>query len=380
MDYERFKKDVIAFSRQIEIDLIGFTTADPFIDLKERLDTQKELGYESGFEEKDIVKRCEPEYILKNAKSIIAIALAYPSHMKNPPKSEPGQYRGMMARVAWGEDYHRVLQNKLKQLEGFIKEQMPSANCVNMVDTGVLSDRAVAERAGLGWIGKNTSLITEQYGSWVYLGEMVTNIPFPPDSSMEEDCGECRKCLDFCPTAALIQGGQLNAKRCLAYLTQVKETLPEDVQLAMGNRIYGCDTCQQVCPKNKGKNFTHHEEFLPDGELVKPLLQSLLKIGKKEFAMKFGQSSAAWRGKKPIQRNAVLALAHFKDRTAIPALIEMLHTDPRPTLRAAAAWALGRIGGNEALIGLSEGRTKEKNEEVLLQIKKAINLLEKVDN
>ena len=380
MDYARLKKDVIAFSRQIEIDLIGFTTADPFMELKERLTTQKELGYESGFEEKDIVKRCHPEYILQDAKSMIAIALAYPSHMKNPPKSEPGQYRGMMARVAWGEDYHRVLQNKLKKLEDFIKERIPSANCVSMVDTGVLSDRAVAVRAGLGWIGKNTSLITEQYGSWVYLGEMITNIPFLPDSPAEGDCGDCQKCLDFCPTGALIQGGQLNAKRCLAFLTQVKETLPEDVQIAIGNRIYGCDTCQQVCPKNKGKNFTHHEEFLPDGELVKPLLLSLVTMGKKEFAMKFSHSSAAWRGKKPIQRNAILALAHFKEVTAISALIDVLHKDPRPTIREAAAWSLGRIGGAEALIGLIDGRNKEKDEEVLQQIHTSIKLLENVDN
>lgn len=380
MDYERLKKDVIAYSREIDIDLIGFASADPFLELKERLLAQKELGYESGFEEKDIVKRCHPEYILEDAKSIIAIALAYPSHMKNPPKSEPGHYRGMMARVAWGEDYHRVLQNKLKKLEEFIKEQIPSAKCVSMVDTGVLSDRAVAERAGLGWIGKNTSLITKQYGSWVYLGEMVTNIPFSPDSPVDEDCGDCRKCLDFCPTNALIQGGQLNSKRCLAYLTQVKETLPEDVQLAMGNRIYGCDTCQQVCPKNKGKNFNHHHEFLPDGELIKPLLLPLITMGKKEFALKFGKSSAAWRGKKPIQRNAILALAHFKDVAAVPGLIEVLQKDPRPTLREAAAWALGRIGGEAALNGLISGKTKEKNEEVLVQIDKSIKLLETVDN
>jgi epoxyqueuosine reductase len=299
--------------------------------------------------------------------------------MKNPPKSEPGQYRGMMARVAWGEDYHRVLQNKLNQLENFIKERAPSSKCVSMVDTGVLSDRSVAERAGLGWIGKNTNLITKKYGSWVYLGELVTNIPFPPDSPMDEECGDCQKCLDFCPTGALVQGGQLNAKRCLAYLTQVKETLPEDVQIAMGNRIYGCDTCQQVCPKNKGKNVTHHKEFLPDGELIKPLLLSLLTMGKKEFLLKFGKSSAVWRGKKPIQRNAIIALAHFKDLTAVPALIDVMLKDPRPTLREAAAWSLGRIGGKEALKGLMEGTNKEKNEVVLKQIHKSINLLESVD-
>lgn len=377
MNLVTLKKEIESFASTIGVDLIGFTTAEPFTELKERLYLHREKGYESGFEEKDIEKRCQPELTLDDASSIIAIALAYPSRLKDPPKSEAGAYRGMMARVAWGEDYHHVLHRKLKMITEFIQQKVPEAKCISMVDTGVFSDRAVAERAGIGWMGKNTSLITNEYGSWVYLGEILTNLSFPPDLPLEieEGCGDCTKCLDFCPTGALVQGGQLDSSRCLAYLTQVKEDLPEEYRSAIGNRLYGCDTCQQVCPKNKGINFTHHPEFLVEGEWAKPLLKPLLKMGKKEFAQKFGASSAAWRGKKPIQRNALLGLAHFKDETAVPILIEVLHEDPRPSLRGAAAWSLGKIGGELAKQELQNGLGSELDASVIYEIKKSLKLL-----
>ena len=125
-----------------------------------------------------------------------------------------------------------------------------------MVDTGELSDRAVAVRAGIGWSGKNCSVITPEFGSYVYLGEMITNIPFEPDTPMEDQCGTCTKCLDACPTGALIQGGQINAKRCISFLTQTKEVIPEEFRDKIGNRLYGCDSCQTACPKNKGDGFS----------------------------------------------------------------------------------------------------------------------------
>ena len=126
----------------------------------------------------------------------------------------------------------------------------------SMVDTGELVDRAVAERAGIGWSGKNCSIITPEFGSYVYIGEMITNIPFEPDAPIEDRCGECRKCLDACPTGALVQGGQINAKHCISFLTQTKEMIPEEFRDKIGNRLYGCDSCQTACPENKGKGFS----------------------------------------------------------------------------------------------------------------------------
>ncbi|MED1664506.1 tRNA epoxyqueuosine(34) reductase QueG [Brevibacillus laterosporus] len=374
--WQQIKETIQRYAAEIGIDKIGFTSADPFLELKDRLIVHREKGYESGFEEKDIDKRVYPELTLEGARSIIAIAIAYPSKMTNFPKSEPEAYRGILARSAWGLDYHHVLRDKLNQLADFIQTLEPDARLESMVDTGVLSDRAVAERAGIGWVGKNCSIITPEFGSYVYLGEMITNLPLPSDQPIEDQCGECTLCLDTCPTQALVQGGQLNSQRCVAFLTQVKNEIPEEFREKIGNRLYGCDTCQTICPKNKGMNFTHHPETLPDPELVKPLLKPLLTIGNKEFKARFGTSSAAWRGKKPIQRNAILGLAHFRDKSAIPDLIELLNKDSRPVIRGTSAWALGRIGGELAMDALELANLKEQDESVMQEIQKALKKLE----
>ncbi len=370
--WEQTKQAIIEYAEKIGIDKIGVASADPFVELKQRLIEHREKGFESGFEEKDLEKRTEPERILSGAKSIIAIALAYPSKMENPPKSEPGAYRGILSRSAWGMDYHHVLREKLDKLAQFICQLEPNARVESMVDTGALSDRAVAERAGLGWIGKNCALITPEFGSWVYLGELVTNLPLPPDTPVEEGCGDCNICVEACPTGALVQGGQLNAQKCVSFLTQVKDFIPDEYRAKIGNRLYGCDTCQTVCPKNKGKHFSHQEAFQPDPEVAKPLLIPLLTMGNKEFKEKFGASSASWRGKKPIQRNAILALAHFKDQSAVPDLVRLLQNDPRPVIRGTAAWALGKIGGESALAALQKAKECEKTPEVLEEVEKGL--------
>lgn len=373
--WEQTKQAIIEHASRIGIDKIGFATAEPFVVLKERLYKHREKGYESGFEEKDIEKRVDPGKLLEGAQSLIAIAIAYPYKLPNPPKSSEGAYRGIISRSAWGIDYHHVLRDKLNQLKEFIQELVPEAKIESMVDTGALSDRAVAERAGLGWIGKNCALITPEFGSWVYLGELITDLPFPPDSPMEEQCGDCTLCLEACPTSALVQGGQLDSKKCVAYLTQVKDFIPDEYRNKIGNRLYGCDTCQTICPKNKGKNFTHQQDLQPEPELVKPLLTSLLTIGNKDFKDTFGITASAWRGKKPIQRNALLALAHFKDQSAVPDLVKVLNQDTRPVMRGTAAWALGKIGGEEAKSALLKAQQTEETPEVLSEIEKGLNML-----
>ncbi|MFI8715997.1 tRNA epoxyqueuosine(34) reductase QueG [Brevibacillus brevis] len=373
--WEQTKQSIIDYAKEIGIDKIGFASADPFTTLKERLLVHREKGYESGFEEPDLEKRTNPELLLDGARSLISIALAYPSKLKNPPRSEPGAYRGILCRAAWGTDYHHVLRDKLDKLTRFIMELEPGARIESMVDTGALSDRAVAERAGIGFVGKNCAIITPEFGSWVYLGELVTNLPLPSDHPIEEGCGDCNICVDACPTGALIQGGQLDAQRCVAYLTQVKDFIPDEFRGKIGNRLYGCDTCQTVCPKNRRIDNDHHAEFQPDPEIAKPLLIPLLQMSNKEFKEKFGQSSSSWRGKKPIQRNAILALAHFKDRTAVPHLERLLFEDPRPVIRGTAAWALGKIGGEQAQEALITAKAKEVSPEVVEEIEKGMSML-----
>jgi epoxyqueuosine reductase len=368
----QLKDEMKQAAPQLGIDKLGFTTADPFLTLKDRLIEHRNKGYESGFEEPDIDKRVYPELNMEEARSIIAIAVAYPSKMSNPPKSEPGAYRGILARSAWGRDYHHVLRDRLQKLEAWIAERVPQARMTSMVDTGALVDRAVAERAGIGWSGKNCSIITPEFGSWVYLGEMITNIPFPPDEPVTEGCGDCTICIDACPTGALVGPGELNAQRCISFVTQTKGFVPDDLKKKIGNRLYGCDTCQLVCPKNRKLNFTHHPELEPDPELVKPLLKPLLTMSNREYKDKYGDNASSWRGKKPIQRNAIIALGNFKDRSAVPLLAELLLNDPRPVIRGTAAWALGQIGGEEARGALLQARDAENDGEAREEILRAL--------
>lgn len=372
MDMVRLKEEIIAYSKTIGIDKIGFTTAEPFTELRNRLIRQRELNYQSGFEEEEIEKRVNPRLLLDGAESLISIAVAYPSKMQEQVASKKGERRGIFSRASWGLDYHLVLRDRLRQLEAFIKEKVPEARLRSMVDTGELVDRAVAERAGIGWSGKNCSIITPEFGSYVYLGEMITNLPFAPDEPLEERCGDCRKCLDACPTGALVQGGQLNAKRCISFLTQTKDMIPEEFRDKIGNRLYGCDSCQTACPENKGKDFHLHPELEPEAEIAKPLLKPLLALSNRQFKERFGHLSGAWRGKNPIQRNALIALAHFKDQEDSEVLLQVLQQDPRPVMRGTAAWALKKMLGNEADSILQTALETETDDDVKKEITHAL--------
>ncbi|CAM4070170.1 tRNA epoxyqueuosine(34) reductase QueG [Lederbergia lenta] len=372
MDYGKLKEDIIAYSKSIGIDKIGFASSDPFIEMKNLLIRQQELGYQSGFEEKDIEKRTHPELIFEGPRSIIAIALAYPSKLPDAPRGKKGERRGIFCRASWGIDYHVLVREKLEDLARYIEGRVKQSRFKLMVDTGELVDRAVAERAGIGWSGKNCSIITPEFGSYVYLGEMITNLPFEPDTPMLDQCGDCNKCRDACPTGALVQPGQLDAQRCIAFLTQTKGFMPDEFRTKIGNRLYGCDTCQTSCPINKGKDFREHPKMEPAPEVVKPLLIPLLKISNREFRESYGELSGSWRGKKPIQRNAILALAHFKDSSAVGDLIDVLRKDVRPVLRGTAAWALGKIGGDEAQEALLKAQLVEEDNEVLVEIEKGL--------
>ncbi|MGE6370791.1 tRNA epoxyqueuosine(34) reductase QueG [Planococcus kocurii] len=372
MNLDQFQKELVAYASDIGIDKIGFASAEPFYSLKHQLIRQQQLNYQSGFEESDVEKRTRPELLLNEAVSIVAIAIAYPSKMEDAPQGVKGARRGMFSRSSWGKDYHAALRERLTLLEAFIASRYPEARMRSMVDTGELSDRAVAERAGIGWSAKNTNIITPEFGSYVYLGEMITNIPFRFDEPMEDQCGDCRLCIDTCPTGAIVEGGQLNAQRCISFLTQTKGFLPDEFRSKIGNRLYGCDTCQTVCPKNKRKANQIHAEFEPDPEIAKPLLEPLLTISNRQFKEKFGYVSGSWRGKKPIQRNAILALAHFKEQSAVPVLIQLLQSDERPVIRGTAAWAIGKIGTDEGLEALKRVQQLEKDGEVQEEIQKGL--------
>jgi len=374
--WKQLKQDMKEAAKDLGIDAIGVASPDPFVTLKERLIRHRALGRESGFEPKDIERRTNPSLLFDRPKSIISIAVAYSTKLENAPKSVEGARRGIFARASWGNDYHHVLRDRLSKLEQWLRERVPELRAESMVDTGELSDRAVAERAGIGFSAKNCSIINPELGSWIYLGEMITNLPLEPDEQVTEQCGSCTKCIDACPTGALVGPGELDAQKCVSFLTQTKTMLSDEYMRKIGNRLYGCDTCQIVCPINRGKNWTQHEDLQPDPELAKPLLIPLLSLSNKEFKQQFGHVSGAWRGKKPIQRNAVIALGNFKDVTAIPALREVLQNDSREVLRATAAWALGRIGTDASSEALQSALAREQVDLVIESIQEALVQLE----
>lgn len=366
------KQEVKEIAATLGIDEIGFASADPFFELRDILVEHRALGYESGFEEPDLDRRISPNRLFTEPQSILAIAVTYPAKLPDPPRSAPGAFRGVISRSSWGKDYHHVLQERLNRLASYLANRVADVRIQSMVDTGALVDRAVAERAGIGWIGKNCSVISPTRGSWIFLGEMITNIPFPPDTPVTDQCGECTLCLDACPTGALVGPGQLDAQKCISFLTQTKHVIEDKWKTKIGNRLYGCDTCQIVCPKNKGLNWTHQAEFEPDPELVKPLLLPLLEMSNKQFKETYGHTAAAWRGKTPIQRNAILALGHFKETQAIPKLIELLHHDQRVVIRATAAWALAQMDSAQAIEAIQMAWQRETHESVKNELVKAI--------
>ncbi|KRN21704.1 (Fe-S)-binding protein [Secundilactobacillus similis DSM 23365 = JCM 2765] len=347
------KQQIIAASQRVGIDKIGFTTAADFEHLRAGLVKQKADGHITGFEHQNLDERLNPDLIFDNPKTLISIALAYPARLKNqPPRT--GLKRGQFARASWGEDYHFILDDHLEALIAAIKALLPADSDVRfkpMVDTGELIDVAVAQRAGVGFIGKNGLLITPEFGSFVYLGEIVTNLELEPDEPMACRCGDCTRCIDACPPRALMGNGQLNGQRCLSYQTQTKGQMPDEFRPLIRNVIYGCDICQVVCPFNRGVDNHLHERMEPDVELVRPELTPMLTQTNREFKESFGPMAGSWRGKKPLQRNAIIAIANLNDTSSLPKLLEVIENDPRPLIRATAAYAVGRLSqpGNTAV-------------------------------
>ena len=364
MDRHEFKKRIIEYAHSIGIDDIGFTTAEPFTEFKAKLIDYYKNGYESGFETGTIEERTNPKASLPNAESIISIAVGYPNKLRNAPKSKQGERRGIFARASWGMDYHTLLRSRLEKLEAFINELDPSVDCKSMVDTGVLSDREVARRSGLGFTGKNGFIINPKLGTYSYLGEMIVSYPFPADEELLDSCGDCNICVDRCPTGALVGNGQVDSKKCISFLTQTKGFMPMEYRSKIGNRLYGCDTCQQVCPRNKGINTEHHEDIVLEPEILKPELTGLLQISNKEFKEIYGHLAGVWRGKKPIQRNAIIALAHFKETAALDILKTVAETDVRPVIKGTAYWAIGQISGDTALDYIYERYVIETDDDV----------------
>ena len=334
------KEEIIKLSKDIGISKIGFTTADDFDYLERSLRLAVEEGRNSGFEHKNIEERIKPKLSLASAKTIISIAVAYPHKLKQQPQ-KTAYKRGKFTPNSWGLDYHYVLQDKLDRLAKGIEELTADFEYKGMVDTGALVDTAVARRAGIGFIGKNGLVISKEFGSYMFLGELITNLDIEPDQPVDYDCGNCNRCLTACPTSCLIGDGTMNAKRCLSFQTQDKGIMDLEFRKKIKTVIYGCDICQICCPYNKGLDNPLATEIDPD--LAHPELLPFLELSNGQFKEKFGHIAGSWRGKNILQRNAIIALANANDRSAIPKLLEIIDRGQNPIHIATAIWALSQL-------------------------------------
>jgi epoxyqueuosine reductase len=246
------------------------------------------------------------------------------------------------------------------------------------VDTGPVIDRAAARRAGIGWYGKNTLIITRSgHGSWVFLGEILTDLPLLPDNPNEGDCGRCRLCLDACPTGAIVAPYMVDARRCISYLTiEHRGPIPRDMRPAIGDHIFGCDICQVVCPHNTKTLAEGHPEFAPrPGIGARPQLLSLLNMTEVEFRLRFSGSAVKRAKHSGLRRNVAVALGNLADPAAVPELLLALADEEDPLVRGHAAWALGRIGTDLARDGLRHRLAHEQDGWVREEISLALEEL-----
>jgi epoxyqueuosine reductase len=275
----------------------GVTSAAPFDEESDRFEAWVAAGSQGymGWLERNHDKRRDVTNILPGAKSILSLALNY----YHPYQRQPDDLK--ISRYAWGTDYHELIPQKLEALLAYIKELLPEANGRYYTDTGPLLEKAIAQRAGIGWIGKHTNVITREVGSWVFLSEIILDIELEPDEPVTDMCGTCTKCIDACPTDAITAPFQLDATRCISYLTielkHDKEIAPDyDLQ----GWLYGCDICQDVCPWNRFEQTSDIQEFLPRRENVKLKEDQLLAMEQEEFSRRFKKS--------PIKRTKLAGL------------------------------------------------------------------------
>lgn len=284
---------------------IGIVRAAPLEEEKEFLDEWLEKKYhgEMLWMEREPEKRANPNLLFPEARSIIVVALNY----FTPHEHEEDSSKGKVSRYAWGDDYHEVLKEKLRQLLAFIKSIDAAAEGKICVDTAPIMDKAWAVRAGLGWIGKHSNLITKDYGSWVFLGEILLNLELEYDTEMISDhCGNCTACLDACPTDAIVAPYTVDSRACLSYTTIELRApeFPEEIVKDLNGWLYGCDICQDVCPWNRFERPTDEKRFEPREDNVTADLDEILSLSPEKYAEKFRRSAMKRTKLVGLQRNA----------------------------------------------------------------------------
>ncbi len=343
---------------------VGITTAEPLLHMKTRLQRRVEEGRVTPFEEKDFTARLSPQHLLKNCRSIITLAIPY-----TPPDNNnvmlADELRGKVARCARAIDYHQVVEKKAGQIVAAIQKKGKSHfNNRILSDRSPLLERELACNSSLGLIGENCTLINSLYGSYTALGTILIDQEITPEQNTKKLCYRCGECRRICPTGALTEPYIINPYRCLSYLTQASGVLPIEMRPLMGRHIYGCDLCQEACPHNQSVESSPYPELAFHFFPAEPLLIPLLQMTRKEYELSIGLTSAGWRGKTTLQRNAVIALGNSGNPEAIKILTRLLENDPRPLIRRHTAWALGQLGGEKSKYALQKSCLNDPEEEV----------------
>jgi epoxyqueuosine reductase len=303
-----------------------------------------EMKYLEARTENGELRRASLQSVFPWARSVIVCAINYnTAHPYSTQVNDPGH--GWISRYAWSrEDYHDSVLRRIREVEAKLKECTGrTIETRSYVDTGPVVERVYAKYAGVGWLGKNTCLINQETGSWLFLGVIVTSLELAPDLPAPDRCGTCTRCIEACPTQAFIAPHQLDSNKCISYLTIEKRgAISEELSTGMGHHIFGCDICQDVCPWNRKAPPTDKAEFQPREGLVNPALDWLAEISEEEFRQKFHGSPIKRAKRNGLRRNALIAIGNSGDRSHLPLVARALD-DPDPTISDAAEWAKRQI-------------------------------------
>ena len=347
----------------------GFTRAGP-LPGSERLDEWLRRGMhgEMHYLERQADRRRDPSRVFAGVRTIITVALNYYAAAKQT--NDPGL--GRISRYAWGEDYHVLAGRRLEQLLASIRQLAPGSTGICHVDTGPVMEKTWAALSSIGWLGKNANVITRKQGSWFFLGALLVDVDLESDVPEADRCGTCSRCLAACPTGAIVAPHVVDARRCISYLTiELRGVIPRSLRPLIGNRIFGCDDCQDVCPWNRFAVETAEQGFHPAAGNLMPELAALAGLSSEEFRRRFRNSPVSRAKRDGFVRNVVVALGNSGTPAAVPPLAGAM-ADESPLVRLHAAWALGRLGTPEALEVLEASRAHEPDSGVLSEIAAAL--------
>jgi epoxyqueuosine reductase len=303
-------------------------------------------------------RRARPQEVIPGTLRVIAARMDYlPAQARDADEVLADAERGYVSRYALGRDYHKVLRRRLAQLAEKIRAHSASQSHRVFVDSGPILEKAFARDAGLGWIGKHTNLLHRQAGSWFFLGEILTDLPLPVDAPATNHCGTCRACIDVCPTGAIVAPYELDATRCISYLTiELRTAIPVEFRKALGNRIYGCDDCQLVCPWNKFAQFAAEHDFTPRHALDEARLVELFAWSEEEFLARTEGSAIRRIGYECWVRNIAVALGNAPTTGEVVRALESRKDDPSALVREHVQWAL-----EEHAVGRASARQDEES-------------------